>query len=192
MFRALYDWTLRLAQHRHAMRSMAAVSFAESSFFPIPPDVMLVPMMLARRHQIWLIATVCTLASVAGAVFGYAIGYFLYETVGNWLINLYGLQEAAVEFRAEYERWGAAIILVLGITPIPYKLATIASGVAHFNLPLFILVSIIARGFRFFLLAGLIHLFGPPIQSFVEKRVNLLGTLFVILLIGGFAVVSLV
>ena len=174
------------------MRSMAIVSFAESSFFPIPPDVMLVPMMLARRDRIWTIALICTLASVAGALFGYAIGYFLYQTVGVWVIEFYGLQQAAADFHKEFERWGAAIVLVLGITPIPYKLATIASGLAKFDLVIFVVSSLVARGARFFLLGALIHHFGAPIQNFVEKRVNLLGTLFVILLVGGFAVIKLV
>lgn len=192
MFRALYDWTLRLAHHRHAMRSMAAVSFAESSFFPIPPDVMLVPMMLARRDQIWLIATVCTLASVAGGMLGYAIGYFLYDTLGQWLISIYGLQQGAEDFHDWYAKWGAAIILVKGLTPIPFKLVTIASGLAKFNLGIFVITALITRAARFFLIAALIDRFGAPIQDFIEKRLNLVGTLFLVVLIGGFAAVTFV
>ncbi len=192
MFRGLYDWTLRLANHRHAIRSMAAVSFAESSFFPIPPDVMLVPMILARRDQAYLIATVCTVTSVAGGIFGYAIGYFLYDSVGQWLINVYGLQEGATEFRSWYAEWGAAIILVKGLTPIPFKLVTIASGLAAFNFPLFVLTALITRGARFFIIAALLKRYGAPIQDFIERRLNLVGMTFLLALAGGFAVVALI
>jgi membrane protein YqaA with SNARE-associated domain len=133
MFRGLYDWTLRLAGHRHAIRSMGLISFAESSFFPDPPDVMIVPMILARRDQAYLIAAICTVTSVAGGALGYAIGYFLYDTVGQWLMNVYGMTDGIEQFRAWYDIWGAAIILVKGLTPIPFKLVTIASGFAAFN-----------------------------------------------------------
>ncbi|MDP9415625.1 MAG: DedA family protein, partial [Pseudomonadota bacterium] len=180
MFRGLYDWTLRLANHRHAIRSMAAVSFAESSFFPIPPDVMLVPMILARRDQAWLIATVCTITSVAGGVFGYAIGYFLYDSVGQWLISVYGLQEGAAEFRSWYAEWGAAIILVKGLTPIPFKLVTIASGLAAFNFPIFVVTALVTRGARFFIIAALLKRYGAPIQDFIERRLNLVGMAFLL------------
>ncbi len=192
MFRALYDWTLRMARHRHAMRYMGAVSFAESSFFPIPPDVMLVPMMLARRDKIWTIALVCTIASVAGGILGYAIGYFLYETVGEWLIRLYGLQKGAADFENWYAEWGAAIILIKGLTPIPFKLVTIASGLAKFNFGIFVITALITRGARFFLIAALISRFGAPIQDFIEKRLNLVATAFLVLLVAGFAAVTLV
>ncbi len=190
MFRGLYDWTLRLANHRHAIRSMGAISFAESSFFPIPPDVMLVPMILARRDQAWLIATVCTLTSVAGGMLGYAIGYFLYDSVGQWLIRLYGLQEGASQFRSWYAEWGAAIILIKGLTPIPFKLVTIASGLAAFNFPLFVLTALITRGARFFLIAALLRRYGAPIQEFIEKRLNLIGTAVLVAIVAGFGVVA--
>lgn len=192
MFRGLYDWTLRLANHRHAIRSMGVVSFAESSFFPIPPDVMLVPMILARRDQAWLIATVCTLTSVAGGMLGYAIGYFLYDTVGLWLIDLYGLREGASEFRSWYAEWGAAIILIKGLTPIPFKLVTIASGLAAFNFPLFVLTALITRGARFFLIAALLKRYGSPIQDFIERRLNLIGIAFLVALAAGFAVIGFI
>jgi membrane protein YqaA with SNARE-associated domain len=151
---------------------------------------MLVPMILARRDQAWLIATVCTLTSVAGGMLGYAIGYFLYDSVGQWLINLYGLQEGAVEFRSWYAEWGAAIILIKGLTPIPFKLVTIASGLAAFNFPLFVLTALITRGARFFLIAALLKRYGAPIQSFIEKRLNLIGVAFLAALAGGFAVIA--
>ena len=192
MFRGLYDWTLRLAGHRHAIRSMAAISFAESSFFPIPPDVMIVPMILARREQAWLIATVCTLSSVAGGALGYAIGYFLYDSVGQWLMHVYGMQDGIEEFRHWYGTWGAAIILVKGLTPIPFKLVTIASGFAAFNFPLFIATALITRGARFFLIAALLKRFGAPIQEFIERRLTLVGLSFLAALAGGFALIALV
>lgn len=190
MFRALYDWVLRLAHHRHANTSLAAVSFAESSFFPIPPDAMMIPMVLARRDKAYQIATIATVASVVGGVLGYFIGMFLMESVGNWVVNLYHLQEKMDAYVASYNQYGAAIILLKGLTPIPYKLVTIASGIAHFNLPLFILLSAITRGARFFLVAALLKKYGEPVQAFIEKRLNLLAWLFLLLLIGGFAAVA--
>jgi membrane protein YqaA with SNARE-associated domain len=192
MFRGLYDWTLRLAGHRHAIRSMAGISFAESSFFPIPPDVMLVPMILARRDQAYLIAAVCTVSSVAGGALGYAIGYFLYDTLGQWLMNFYGMSDGIEQFRAWYDQWGAAIILVKGLTPIPFKLVTIASGFAAFNFPLFLFTALITRGARFFVIAALLKRFGEPIQDFIERRLTLVGILFLVALAAGFAVVALI
>jgi membrane protein YqaA with SNARE-associated domain len=192
MFRGLYDWTLRLARHRHAIRSMGLVSFAESSFFPIPPDVMIVPMILARRDQAWLIAGVCTVTSVAGGALGYAIGYFLFDTVGEWLMTVYGMTDGIEQFRHWYAQWGAAIILVKGLTPIPFKLVTIASGFAAFNFPLFLLTALVTRGMRFFLIAALLKRYGAPIQDFIERRLTMIGTLFVAALAAGFAVVALI
>ena len=191
MFRALYDWTLRLAGHRRAIPALAAISFAESSFFPIPPDVMVVPMILARRDQAWLIATVCTLSSVAGAALGYAIGYFLYDSVGRWLMDFYGMRDGIEQFRHWYAQWGAAIILVKGLTPIPFKLVTIASGFAAFNFPLFLAAALVTRGARFFIIAALLKRFGEPIQHFIERRMNLVGIAFLAALAGGFAIVAL-
>jgi membrane protein YqaA with SNARE-associated domain len=191
MFRKLYDWTLRMAAHRHADRTLALVSFAESSFFPIPPDVMVVPMVLARREQAYRIATICTIASVLGGMLGYAIGMFLYESVGQWLIRLYGMNEGIETFRETYREWGAWIILIKGFTPIPFKLVTIASGIASFNFGLFVLLATITRGLRFFLIAFLLKRYGEPVQAFIEKRMTLVGWLFLIALIGGFAVVAL-
>ena len=192
MFKPLYDWTMRLAQHRHAIRSMGLISFAESSFFPIPPDVMLVPMILARRDQAWLIAGICTICSVLGGMVGYAIGYFLYDTVGEWLIRLYGLQEGATQFHDWYAKWGAAVILLKGLTPIPFKLVTIASGMAKFNFGIFVVAATITRGARFFLIAGLLRHYGAPIQNFIERRLTLVGIAFLLVLVGGFALVALV
>lgn len=191
MFRALYDWTLRLANHRHAVRSLAVVSFCESSFFPIPPDVVLVPVILQHRSRAYQIAAICTIASVIGGMVGYAIGYFLWDTVGAWVINLYGLQDKAAKFQAGFAHYGAAIILLKGLTPIPFKLVTIASGLAKFNFAMFVLTATITRAFRFFLIAFLLKKYGQPVQAFIEKRLTLIGTLLVVALAGGFAAVSL-
>ena len=192
MFRALYDWTLRLASHRHAIRSLAVISFCESSFFPIPPDVMVVPMVLARREQAYWIAAVCTISSVLGGMFGYAIGYFLYDSVGIWLINLYGAHDASADFQRWYGQYGAAIILVKGLTPIPFKLVTIASGFAAFSFPIFVVTALITRAARFFAIAWLLRRYGAPVQEFIEKRLNLVGWAFLGVLVGGFFMVSMI
>ncbi len=192
MFRALYDWVLRLAHHRHALPALAAVSFAESSFFPIPPDAMLIPMIVARRDQAFRIALVCTVASVLGAMLGYYIGYGLMQTVGAWVVHAYHLeaklQTAIHAYQSEYGAW---IILLKGLTPIPFKLVTIASGAASFNFPLFVLLCTITRGARFFIVAALLKRFGEPVQAFIEERLNLFAWAFLILLVGGFAAVAL-
>ncbi|MBV9836396.1 MAG: DedA family protein [Alphaproteobacteria bacterium] len=186
MIRLLYDWVIRLAGHRHAIPAMGAVSFVESSFFPIPPDVMLVPMVLARRDRAFTIATVCTVCSVLGGLLGYAIGYYLFETIGAWVVKLYNLQGALENFRAGFERYGVWIILIKGLTPIPYKLVTIASGAAHFDLFTFVWASIVTRGIRFFAVAALLWKYGEPIRAFLEKRLTLITWLFLIALVGGF------
>ncbi|MDK2767131.1 MAG: DedA family protein [Sphingomonas sp.] len=192
MFRALYDWTLKLAAHRHSDRYLAAVSFAESSFFPIPPDVMLIPMMLAQRQRAYWIATICTVASVLGGIAGYAIGYFLFDTIGQWIIDLYHLGSKVESVRALYDEWGAVVTLTAGITPLPFKLITIANGFFHYNFPLFVILAVIGRGFRFYLLAFLVHRWGEPVQAFIEERLTLLGWLAMVLLIGGFGVITLI
>jgi membrane protein YqaA with SNARE-associated domain len=178
---------MRMAAHRRASWALAAVSFTESSFFPIPPDAMLIPMVLASPKRAWWFATVCTIASVLGGFFGYAIGYFLFETIGQWVINLYGLQAGFAEFQQRFNEWGTWIILIKGLTPIPYKLITIASGAAHFDLAAFALASFVTRAARFFLVAALLRWLGPPVRVFVEKHLTLVTTAFVVLVIGGFA-----
>lgn len=190
MFRKLYDWTLKLAHHRHAVRSMAAVSFAESSFFPIPPDVILVPVVLANRARAYWIATVCTVASVLGGILGYLIGMFLWDSIGVWISQLYHLESKMEDLRLLYAEWGALVILIKGLTPIPFKLVTIASGVFAFDFPLFVLLALITRGFRFFLIAFLLKRFGEPVQEFIEKRLTIIGWVCLIALIGGFAAVA--
>ncbi len=186
MFKRLYDWTLRLAESPRATWALASVSFAESSFFPIPPDVLLAPMALAKPRKAWFYAAVCTISSVLGGIFGYAIGYLLYDTVGQWLINLYGLSEKAADFHATYDRIGAWIILVKGVTPIPYKLVTIVSGLAHYNFFLFVLLSLITRGARFFILAGILNRFGDPIRGLLERHFAAVMIVVLFFIVAGF------
>ena len=186
MLRGLYDWVMRLAAHSRALPALAVISFLESSVFPIPPDVMLIPMVLADRARAFRIALVCTIASVLGGLLGYAIGYYLFQTLGEWIVRTYGLQTGLAAFRAGFEEWGLWIILIKGATPIPYKLVTIASGAAHFDLFTFVWASIVTRGLRFFAVAALLWRFGEPIRGFIEKRLTLLTWAFLIALVGGF------
>jgi membrane protein YqaA with SNARE-associated domain len=173
ILRRLYDWCIEAAHKPHAMWTMGAIAFAESSFFPVPPDVMLIPMSLARPQRAYVMALWCTIASVAGGLVGYAIGALLYDSVGQWLIQLYGYGNKVESFRAAYAQWGALIILLKGLTPIPYKIVTITSGFADYNLGLFIVFSIIARGTRFFVLAFLLHRYGEQARHVIEKRLGL-------------------
>jgi membrane protein YqaA with SNARE-associated domain len=186
MLRGIYDWTMRMAASDKAPRALAAVSFAESSFFPIPPDVMLIPMVLSRREKAWWYATIATVASVVGGVFGYAIGYFLYDTVGLPILKLYGREHALDSFMTFVHDYGVPAVIIKGMTPIPYKVVTIAAGVGHMNLLAFIGASIVARAMRFFLVAGLLYFAGEPIREFIEKRLSLVTTVFLVLLVGGF------
>ena len=186
MLRSLYDWVIRLAGHPRAIPALGVISFLESSVFPIPPDVMLVPMVLANRAKAFTIAAVCTVCSVLGGLLGYAIGYYFFETLGEWVVRTYHMENGLAAFRAGFEKWGIWIILIKGLTPIPYKLVTIASGAAHFDLFTFVWASIVTRGIRFFVVAALLWKFGEPIRTFIEKRLTLLTWLFLIALIGGF------
>lgn len=174
------------------MPAMGVVSFAESSFFPIPPDVMLIPMVLARPDRAWWIATVCTLSSVLGGVLGYAIGYFLFATLGQMIIDFYGLQAGFDAYRVMFADYGLWIILIKGLTPIPYKLITIASGVFEFDFLVFMVASLVTRGVRFFGVAALLWKYGAPIREFIDKRLSILGYGFLALLIGGFVVVRFI
>jgi membrane protein YqaA with SNARE-associated domain len=191
MLRKLYDWVMFLAASRHANSALAAVSFAESSFFPIPPDIMLIPMVIADRKAWWRIALIATVSSVLGALLGYAIGALLYETLGQALLAFYHAEGTFERLVQWYDQWGALGILAGAITPLPYKVLTIFSGTVSFSLPLFILVSVIGRGLRFFIVAGLLYWFGEPIRDFIEKRLTLVFVVFVVLLVGGFAAISL-
>ena len=186
MLRKTYDWMLGIAGRPGAPYALGAVSFAESSFFPVPPDVMLVPMALARPDRAWFYAALCTVTSVAGGLFGYAIGALLYDSLGKWLFQLYGLESGAEAFRTAYAQYGAWIILLKGLTPIPYKLVTITSGFAGYHLGWFIALSILTRGARFFLVALLMSQFGPRIKTIIDNNFNLVACLGIVALVGGF------
>mgnify|MGYP006421966655 CR=1 FL=1 len=189
MLQALYDRTLALAAHRHAVPGLAAVSFAESSVFPIPPDVLLVPMVLAERARAWWFAFVCTVGSVLGALLGYAIGLFLFDSVGQPILEVYGYTEKFNDVRAFFDIWGFWFVFAAGFTPIPYKVFTIASGVMALNPAIFVIASLVSRGARFYLVAALLWYFGAPIRRFIEANLPALTVAFVALLVGGFVLV---
>jgi membrane protein YqaA with SNARE-associated domain len=188
MLKRIYDWCIDAADKPYALWIMGAVAFAESSFFPVPPDVMLIPMSLARPRRAWLYAAICTAMSVLGGMLGYAIGALLYDSVGHWLINLYGLADKVEGFRASYAQWGALIIIGKGLTPIPYKLVTIASGFAGYNIWLFVLCSIVARGLRFFIVAVLLNRYGEWIRVRIERHLALWVAIGVGVLVLGFVI----
>ncbi len=192
MIRRLYAWAMKSAESPHALLALVAVSFAESSFFPLPPDTLLVPMVLAQRQRALVLAAWCTAASVAGGVLGYAIGSLLYESLGKWIVNLYGYGNGVEAFRETYAAWGAWIILLKGMTPIPYKLVTIASGFSGYNFGLFVLLSIITRGIRFCLVAGVLARYGEPIRDFLERRLEVVAVATVAIIAAGFAIVKYV
>ena len=190
MLRGAYDWCIAAAYKPYSLWLMGFVSFVESSFFPVPPDVMLIPMSLARPERAWTYATVCTLTSVAGGALGYAIGALLYDSVGHWLISLYGYGEKVEAFRDAYARWGTLIILVKGVTPIPYKIVTITSGFAGYNFWLFVVFSFVARGMRFYFTAFLLNRYGEAARAIIEKRLGLWFSVSVgVLLVGIFAAI---
>lgn len=192
MIRRLYDWTMALAATRHAEWLLAVVAFVESSFFPIPPDVMLIPMVLARRARWLRYAIICTVASVVGALLGYAIGFFVYEQVAKPILGFYGYLDRFEQFREIFNNWGWWFVMIAGLTPFPYKVITIASGAAGLALPVFVLASIFSRGIRFLLVSALLYAFGPPIKAFIERWLGLLFTVFMVLLIGGFVAIRYV
>ncbi|MGI3210123.1 YqaA family protein [Roseovarius tibetensis] len=186
MIRSLYDWTLRMAEHRQALWVLAFVSFIESSVFPIPPDVLMIPMILARPSRAWLIASVALVSSVLGGMLGYAIGAFAYQEIGVPILTALGKGEAMVAFSTRFNDFGFWAVLTAGVTPFPYKVITIMSGWTGMPLATFVATSILARGIRFFLVAALLWKFGAPIRDFIERRLGLLTILFVVLLFGGF------
>lgn len=185
----LYDWTLRMSDHPRALWVLALVAFVESSVFPIPPDVLIIPMILANRRRAWLIATVATIASVLGGMLGYAIGAFAYDTIGEPILTSMGKGDAMAEFNQTFVDAGFWAVLGAGITPFPYKVITIMAGWTSMPLLTFVITSVIARGIRFYLLAALLWYFGPPIRTFIERRLGLLFTLFFVALVGGFALI---
>ncbi len=190
MIQRLYNWTLSKAQSPASEKWLAAISFAESSFFPLPIDLMLIPMILANRLKAWRLATICLIASVLGGIAGYAIGAFFYEVIGKPIIEFYGYQEQFTALQDSFAEWGILFVLVAGFTPIPFKLITITAGAVSMNPLLFVLTSIPARGARFYLVAALLWKFGEPIKDFIEKRLGLVTSAMMILGIAGFVVIK--
>lgn len=190
MMRRLYDWMMLKAASPKAPQALFTVSFIESSFFPIPPDVMLIPMVLADKAKAWWHALNATVASVLGGIAGYLIGFWLFEQIGQPLLNFYGYLDKFQQFSGNYNDYGPWIVFFAGITPFPYKVITIASGMTGLNFFVFMLASIVARGMRFFAVSALLYFFGPPIRDFIEKRFGLVTTVFFILLFGGFLAIK--
>ncbi|HYM73719.1 MAG TPA: YqaA family protein [Stellaceae bacterium] len=189
MLKRIYDRLIDIAAGPNAIWALLAVSFAESSFFPLPPDILLIPMMLARPRAAWRLAAYCMLASVAGGLVGYAIGDYGFDLVGRPILEFYHAMGRYDALQASFAKWGAWIIIIKGMTPIPYKLVTITSGALHFDLVKFIGASIVSRSLRFFLLAALLWWFGPAVRDFIEKRLMLVTSAFAVVLVGGFVVI---
>jgi len=186
MLRYLYDWTIAQAASPHALWILAVVAFVESSFFPIPPDVLMIPMILARRDRAVIVATVALVASVLGGILGYAIGALAFESIGRPILESLGKAGSMEEFNTRFNDLGFWPVLIAGVTPFPFKVITIMSGWTGLPLGLFVVTSIIARGLRFFLVAGLLWQFGAPIRDFIERRLGLVFTVFCVLLVGSF------
>ena len=190
MLKGLYNWVMKMAAHRNATGVLAIVSFVESSLFPIPPDAFLIPMVLAKRERAWWYAFVCSVASVLGGLLGYFIGAVLFDTFGRQILDFYGFQSHFEEFSTNYTKNGWLYVFGAGLTPFPYKVITIASGVIGLALPVFIAASVVARSIRFFAVAGLLYFFGPPIKVFIEKYLGLLTIAFFLMVAAGFYVVK--
>ena len=190
MVRTLYYWTINLAVTPYALWALAIVAFAESSFFPIPPDILLIPIIIARPKNAFLIATIATFASVLGGGLGYYIGLKFYELIGSAIVVFYHAEELFKEFQVQFNQYGTIAVLVAGITPFPYKIITISSGIAELPFLQFLIYSIIARGTRFYVIALLLRLYGDKIRGFIEKHLNLVFALFVVLLVGGFVLIT--
>jgi membrane protein YqaA with SNARE-associated domain len=190
MLKRIYDRLIALAASRNAPWWLALVAFAEASFFPIPPDVMLVPMALARPRAAWRFAAICTVASVAGGALGYLIGFAVFDQVARPILSMYGYGPAYAAFQARFQDYGLWIVLIKGLTPIPYKIVTIAAGAARFDFWLFMLASILTRGARFFLVATLLHYFGDAVRDFIERRLTLVTSAIAAGIVGGFLVLK--
>ena len=186
MFKRLYDWLIRLSESPQAPYALGLIAFLESSVFPIPPDVILAPMSLAQPKKAWRYALICTVASVLGGIVGYGIGALLFDTLGQWLIHVYGYADRMAALKETYARWGALVILLKGLTPIPFKLVTIVSGLLGYNFPLFVLLSLITRGGRFFLLAGALNHFGDPLRIALERHFAAFIVIMALIVVVGF------
>ena len=192
MIKVVYNWTIKLSATRYALWALAIVAFAESSFFPIPPDLLLIPLIIAKPKNAYLIAFIAMMASVLGGGLGYYIGLKLYETVGIIIINFYHAQQLFLDFQTQFNKYGAAAVLFAGVTPFPYKIITISSGIAGMPIYQFFIFSIIARGARFFIIAILLRLYGEPIRNFIERHLNLLFIVFMVLLVLGFLLIKVI
>ena len=192
MIKAVYNWTIKLSATRYALWALAIVAFAESSFFPIPPDILLIPLIISKPKNAYLIAFIAMAASVFGGGLGYYIGLKLYETVGIIIINFYHAQQLFLDFQTQFNKYGAAAVLFAGVTPFPYKIITISSGIAGMPIYQFFIFSIIARGARFFIIAILLRLYGEPIRNFIERHLNLLFIAFMVLLVFGFLLIKVI
>lgn len=193
MFKKLYNWMLSKAESPAAVPSLAAISFIESSVFPLPPDIMLIPMCLANRKKAFWYAFVCSVASIIGGMLGYSIGYFLYETVGKWILNLYGgADDSYATFKKAFDDMGFWLVLMAGFTPFPFKVITICSGLAKLNIGVFLIAAAVSRSARFFLEAALIYVYGEKIRNLLEKHLELITALFFLLLVGGFLLIKFV
>ena len=190
MLKRLYAWTISMAEHPNALWVLALVAFVESSFFPIPPDVIMIPMILAQPRRAWLIASIALAASVLGGLLGYAIGALAFETIGEPILASLGKADSMAEFSTRFNDMGFWAVLAAGVTPFPYKVITIMSGWTSMPLVTFIMTSILARALRFFVVAALLRTFGAPIRDFIERRLGLMFTLFVVILVAGFAAVK--
>ena len=190
MMKRLYDWAMRMVSGPKAVAALCAVSFVESSFFPIPPDLLLIPMILKNREKAFRFAFYCTIFSVLGGAFGYAIGHFLYDVVGVPILDFYNYRESFEQFCQSYNNYGAWIVFGAGVTPFPYKIITIASGVTGLNFVIFMVASVLARGLRFYLIAWLLWKWGKPMKDFIERNLGWLSIVFFILLIGSFYLIK--
>tara|TARA_B100000989_G_scaffold247685_1_gene195049 strand:- start:624 stop:1208 length:585 start_codon:yes stop_codon:yes gene_type:complete len=190
VLRNLYNWTLEQSSKKYASWFLAFISFIESSFFPIPPDIILITMIISKRSKAFIYASICTLSSVFGGLFGYLIGYALFNSIGIILVNFYGMTDYLQHMKEYYNNYGIWFVLIAGFTPIPFKIITLTSGLFQLNLIIFILCSLIARGCRFYLIAGLLYVFGEAIKKFIDRYFNFLTILFFILLIGGVLVLN--
>ncbi|HYG85897.1 MAG TPA: VTT domain-containing protein [Azospirillum sp.] len=185
MLKPLYNWILQRAARKDAVWWMAGVSFAESSFFPLPPDIMLVPMCLAEPKKLWWYTNICAFASLLGGLFGYLLGYYLFESVGRLIIDFYNAQDSFVRFQEMFSLYGPWFLILKGVTPIPYKLLTITAGFAKLDLTVFMLCSVVARFSRFYMIAILLHFYGPQVQDIIEKRLTLVTTVLLVVVVGG-------
>ena len=192
IFRKLYNWTLEKSSQKGAPFFLGIISFAESSFFPIPPDIILIPMILAKRTKAYFFALICTMSSVAGGILGYLIGLIIFNSIGIFVVNFYNLAESVDDFKNYYDLYGAWIVIIAGFTPFPFKAITIASGLLQLNFIIFILCALLSRGARFYLIALLLYLFGEKIKIFIDKYFNILTILFFILLIGSIFIIKVI